>query len=150
MPTFTFPTGLDDMYQNWVGSTFRFMLLTSAWSPDPSTEVYVAAIVADEYAATSYARINASGKTRTPVLPATATGLGFVSFDCDDPAFGVLSGGSIASWLAMYRFVTNDADSPLVAAWTVLYTANGTTAATFPVSPNGIHRTASACPSDFG
>lgn len=145
MTVFSFPTGVDQLCESWTVDTFRFMMLTSSWAPDPTIETYVSDIVANEYAATGYSRVTAGTKTRSVTLPTSINGPGYVTFDCADPAFGVLSGGTVAAWLVLYQFVTGDADSPLVAGWPIDYTADAVTAATIPLSGNGAYRLATVC-----
>lgn len=145
MGVVSFPTGVDGLLDAWTSGTFRFMLLTSTWTPDPTVEVYVADVVADEYAATGYSRVTAGTKTRSVTLPVLITGPGYVAFGCANPDFGVLSGGTVAAWVALYQFVSADADSPLVAAWPISYTADGITAATIGLSTNGVYRVSTVC-----
>lgn len=145
----SFPTGLDTLVQTWTTGTYRALLLDTGWDPDPSADVYVDDITANEYAATGYVRQTLAGQARSVVLPATADDAGFVVFDCTDPSFGVMSGGTIAAWIAVYAFVTTDADSPLCVAFRCNYTADGVAAAAFVVSVNGLYRMATSCPSDW-
>jgi hypothetical protein len=144
-----FPTGIDEMAQDWLTGTYRILLTDPDWSPDPSVDVFVSDITPFEYGATGYVRQTLGTKTRDIVLPATADDPGYTVFDCADPTFGVLSGGDVAAWIAAYKFVTNDADSPLALAFRCNYTADGTTEAVFTVSVNGLYRASTVCPNDF-
>lgn len=137
------------MMQTWESGTYRALLLSNAWTPDPSSDVFVSDIVADEYAAVGYVRQTLAGQSRSVDLPATVDDPGFVVFDCDNPSFGVMSGGDVASWVAAYDFVTSDADSPLCVAFRCLYTADGVASCDFTLSVNGLYRDASICASDF-
>lgn len=146
----SFPTGIADLAENWTtGGTYRAMLLDTGWNPDPSTDVFVDDISANEYAATGYVRQNIAGQVRSVDLPATADDPGFVVYDCTDPSFGVMSGGTIALWVAVYEFVTVDADSPLCVAFQCNYVADGVESCDFVLSVNGLYRASTLCGSAF-
>lgn len=142
-------SGVNELVQSWTTGTYRAMLLDVGWQPDPSVDVFVSDISANEYGATGYVRQDITGESRAVVLPASSDALGFVVFDCDDPSFGVMTGDLIASWLAVYAFVSSDADSPLCVAFQCNYSADGVASADFVVSINGLYRMASSCPSDW-
>ena len=150
MSAFLFPNGVDKVVRDWTGDTFEWALLTSAWSPNPSFEQWVADVSANELTDASYARQALTGAVVNITLPTLPDGTGGgIAYDCDDPAFGVLSGGEVAAWLLLYRLVTNDADSELVAAYPCAYTADGVTPATFVLPSLGPVSVALACPSGF-
>lgn len=107
-----FNYGRDLLYdfQSASAGTFRWMLLqdTYVFSAD---DHYVADIVADECNVAGYARVNAAGRTRTVNLSPTNT----IKYDCDDVDFGTPAVGNITVGMALFKFVTNDADSILIA-----------------------------------
>jgi len=118
----------------WTTGTFKWGLWESDWTPNESTQIHVADITGTEYAgASGYTRQTVTTPTVTVTLPATPGTVGFISYLADDPAFGVLTGTVSAAWLVLYEFVTSDADSPLIAAYQVAFTADSVTAATFPL-----------------
>lgn len=148
-PRVTFPTGWNRMMDTWTTGTYEGLLLDSGWTPDPSSDVFVADVTAFEVAGAGYGRATITTPTRAPILPPTVTGIGYVTFDCDDVDFGTPAGGANPIWFAFYALVTTDADSPLVAAFAIDVTFTGS-AVVIGVSPNGIMRDASVCPNDFG
>ncbi len=50
----------------------------------------------------------------TPAIVAASEG---IYLTADDPDFGSPVGSSVAEWCVLYRFVTNDSDSPIVCAF---------------------------------
>lgn len=144
-----FPAGLDLLMQDWTAQTYRFMLLDSTAAPDPSADTYVADVSADELADGSYARQAAAGKARAAVLPASALDVGYVRFDCTNPSWVTLAGGEQVGWVVLFRLVTTDADSPLVLAWRVAWTTDGTTW-TPQVAATGVWQAATVCTTAFG
>ena len=143
----SFPTGMDQLMLGWTTGLFRWALATSFYVPNQNVDVYMSSVAPFELLDGSYARVTASGKTRNPVIVSTP---GYVVFDCDDPSFGIISGGELAQWLILFNQVTNDADSTIVAALPVYYLANGSDVATFIVNPVfGAVAVSTACPGEF-
>lgn len=142
---YTFPTGAAELVRDWeTGGTYRAMLLTSAWNPNTATDIYVDDISVNELTDGTYARATIQNPARTVDVAGST-----IDFTCDDIAFGVISGLEVAAWLSVFAFVTNDTDSPLVAAYLIDYTADGITPATF-VAPNDLaFRINTSCPADF-
>lgn len=140
-----FPTGMDKAFTDWTGDTYEWGLFLATLTPDPTTQVFLASITADELTDASYARVPFS----TPVKTIGLTGTGSIFYTCDGPNFGVIAGGEVAAWLVLYRFVTNDADSELVAALPCAYTADGLATALFVLPSSGAVSAAFACPSGF-
>jgi len=73
------------------------------------THEFVSDIVANEASGTGYSR-----KTLANTSIALDTGNDRVEFDADDISYTALDAGTIASAI-IYKEVTNDADSPLIA-----------------------------------
>lgn len=119
--------------ENFLSDTYRAMLLDSSFVPDADTQEFVADISADELSGGGYARIALAGKTEV-VDPSADT----ITYDCDDLAFGALTApAGTAAYVAVFRLVTVDADSPIVAAFAVDRTADGT-AFTLVVNASGL------------
>ncbi|MEI6109806.1 MAG: hypothetical protein WCQ11_07010 [Actinomycetes bacterium] len=127
-----YPTGYEQVFLNWQSENFEWMLLTTAYVPYPTSQVFVTDVSTYEFTDGSYGRIAMSTPTTTVILPSDDNGFGgSISYSCDDPSFGVISGGEVAGWLVLYHVVTNDADSQLVAALPCGYEADSRTAADF-------------------
>lgn len=108
-----FDSGLDQLGE-WEVSTFRVLLATTSYTFDV-TDVFVADLVADELASAGYARATIS----TPVRNVN-TSLNRIEYQCDSPlSFGTPAIGGTYRWGILYKFVTNDAASPLVGAYDI-------------------------------
>ena len=138
----TFPTGAARLVRDWeTGGVYRAMLLQSTWTPDVDVDVFVSDVSPHEFSDASYGRVTATNPARTVNVAARS-----VVYTADAFAFGVISGGEVAEYLALYAEVTNDSDSPLVAAYLIDYEADGVPAATF-TAPGGVaFRLNSTCP----
>lgn len=146
---YAYPTGLNGAAEDWAnGGTFRAMLLVSPFVPDPSTQIMVDDVSADEFVDASYARVALATLTRTVVMPASAEVAGFVQLDCDPFSFGALGGADIATWLMIYQFVTNDADSPLLCAFATYFQSNGAALCAYTPPSSGMVRIATLCAQD--
>lgn len=149
---YLYPNGLDAALVNWLAApTFEWALLKASYVPAPNSHVYMSSIVTgNELTDASYARQAVSNEAKTIVLPSSPNGTGgAIRLECDDPAFGVISGGEVAAWLVLYQLVTNDADSPVVAVMPCGYTADGVTPATFILPASGAASIGFACPTGF-
>lgn len=146
---YTFATGLDDAAENWGGAgVYQAMLLTSSWLPDPSVDVFVSDISANELVDASYSRELLTGMARVVVLPASADAAGFVQLQCDDFTFGVLAGAEIAGWLAVFADIGPDATSPLLCAFVSYFQPNGVASCDYTVPSSGLVRLATTCSQD--
>lgn len=146
----TFPVGLDAAMLGWGTDVFKWALLTSAATPDPSSQTFMADLAAAELTDATYSRVTATGETRTTINPFTAAAPGYIVFDCDDPNFGIISGSEVAAYIVLFAFVTNDADSPIVATVPVYYLADGIATAEFVVNPTyGAVAVSTLCPGEF-
>lgn len=134
MNTVVFTSGLQYWGQFFdLSGTFRWLLLlSSAADPDCSTDEFVADVAADEPTDGSYARVNIAGMSVTSSLVDCT-----LTLDCTDPTFTAFAGGETVAWLVLYLFVTNDADSPLMAAFRIEWTATGANF-TPQVNPSGL------------
>ena len=100
---------------------FRWILLDDTYVPDASTDEFVADLTG-ELTDPSYGRVTLSGSS----IAVAATVLGdVVIYTSAAPVFPALAGAVDAAWLVLAREVTNDADSPLLAAWAIAWTPTG-------------------------
>lgn len=145
----TFPTGLNEVGLNWELEAFEWALMLDTWVQDETTQVFMADIAADELTHASYNRVAMATPSTTVVLPAVIGDPGYVRYLCASPSFGVIAGGEIATSLVLIRFVTNDADSPIVASYPCFYTANGVDTAAVVISSTGALSLSTTCPTGF-
>lgn len=132
-----FPTGFYEAVTGWTTLTFEWALIKGTWPQDESVEVFMADIAAYEFVDSAYARQPLTNPVAGIITLATAAELpGNIGFTSDPPEFGIMSDGDIAESVVLINVVTNDADSPLVAAMPCFYEANGTPA-DFLVSSTG-------------
>ncbi len=103
------------------GVTFRAMLLTSSHTQD-QTDEFVADVVANEVSDASYSRQAVTGRT------VVVNGSNEVDCGASDTPWAGLD-VVVPAFVAVYKFVTNDADSTLVAIMELTATpaADGTT-----------------------
>ena len=133
-----YPTGFQVALDPWTTGTFKWLLMKSAYVPAPDSEVFVSTVVANEFTDASYARVTMTTPTKVITLPTLADGFGgSIGYVCDDPTFGVVAGGEVATWLVLMHFVTTDADSQLVAALPTNYTADGLVEGKFSIPTLG-------------
>lgn len=94
------------------GSTpLRALLLVDTATPT-SADVFVADVVADELGSAGYARVTSfTGATRT-----VNSSPDRLEFSYDPPNFGTAAAGDDYRWLTLYKFITNDAASLLIAS----------------------------------
>jgi len=103
--------GLDE-WAHWAdGTTFKWMLLKSDFTPD-FADHYVADISAHEITASGYARQTVD----TPVRSVNGTSR-IIMYNCASISLGTVAAGQTYRWLACFKHVTNDADSPIVGYW---------------------------------
>lgn len=101
-----------DILSTWAAGTFQFLLLKGTgytFNPDHD---FVSDLTpaSNEAAGVGYARVTAATKTRT--VDDTNN---WIAYDCDNPAFGSIAAGETITAMVLFRFVTNDAASPLIA-----------------------------------
>lgn len=130
--TVVFMSGARYVPTTWDTGTWGALLAVDTWSPDPTTEEFVADMVGNELTVAGYARDAVAGLVLTVDL-ATNT----VVADCDDFAFGSGAAGEVAGWAVIYRDVTNDSDSELVCAIPISRVTDGT-ALDVNVNPSGL------------
>ncbi len=99
---------------DFVVQDMRVLLVSDASTADTEEDSeFVASVTSlDEVVATGYARVALTTKAVNEDLANDRA-----EFDADDAAFGALGNGSndVISAVVLFRFVTNDADSPIVA-----------------------------------
>lgn len=144
-----FPTGYEAVLDNWTGNTFKWALIEPSWIPDETTQVFMASITAHEFTEVGYARVTLTGAAKSIALPSIIGGPGLIKYTSDDPDFGVLSGSQTATSLVLFQFVTNDADSPMVASYPCYYLSDGATDALFSMSSGGTVLASTVCPDGF-
>lgn len=115
--------------------TFRWMVAQASYVPDADAHVHVSDVTG-ELTAVGYSRQAISTPTRTP-------GTGVIVYDAVDPAFGSAAAGQTGTWLILFLFVTNDADSRLVCALGMSKPTTGG-AYTPTLDPNGFASIAQA------
>ena len=111
MSDILYDSGLSEMRDDWDTGTFLWILAQNAYVPNRATHQFIDDIT-NEVSVASYARIAPDTPTITP-----DTTNHLLAYSCVDPDFGVLEDTQDARWLILARDVTNDADSPLIAAF---------------------------------
>lgn len=103
--------GLDEG-ATWATNTFRFLLLKGSGYAPSKAHHFVSSLTpgSNEVTVSAYARQTAASKART----VDAVNHRIV-YSCANPDFGVLAAGETVSAMVLFRFVTNDADSILIA-----------------------------------
>lgn len=137
--TYVFNRGVAAAVKAWTTATYKWLLVKGTWTPDPYNHVYLGDGPATyELTDGSYSRETMTGPSVSYTLPPT-TGVngGTIVYDATDPDFGILSGAEVAEWLVLAHWVTNDADSEIVAALPCYYTADGATGALFTLAATG-------------
>lgn len=111
MAVVVFNQGLD-LLATWATDTFKFMLVKgSGWTPNKDDDFVAATTPAsNEVSVAGYSRQTAGTKTRT--VDDTNDR---ITYDCADPSFGTLTAGQTVTGMVLFKFVTVDADSPLIA-----------------------------------
>jgi hypothetical protein len=95
---------------DWLSDTIRVMLMTSAYTPDLDADIFVADIVADELSVGGYARVTLANKFSTK-----DNGNNRTDYGADNPVWAALAAGETIGWAIVFKLVTNDADSPVIA-----------------------------------
>lgn len=90
--------------------TFRLALCTPVFVPDQDADIFVADI-SNELAGGGYARQNVINRTS-----AVDNALNRADYLADNVSFLALTSVQTVGWAVLYRFLTNDADSVLIAA----------------------------------
>lgn len=124
--------GLDQL-NDFTSGTYKWLLLKSTGYTVDRDHDFVSDLTpaSNEISASGYARVTASTKTRT--IDDTNDR---ISYDCDDPAFGSIAAGQTYGAAVLFKFVTNDSDSILIAYFTLTATATDGSPVT-PVIPAG-------------
>lgn len=100
----------DTLNDNLTGQTLKLLLVNATDTADKVNDEFVAAIVANELSDGSYAR-----KTLASITILEDNNGHAVRLDAADVLFTALAGGETVNAAYVYREVTNDADSYLVA-----------------------------------
>lgn len=110
MASILYNRGLDEL-RDWESDVFKAMLVTSSYTPNKDHD-YVSSVSGNELSTigSNYARATLGSKTRT-ITDATDR----IVYDCANPSFGAIVAGQYARYMVVYREVTNDADSILIA-----------------------------------
>ena len=125
--TFVYTRGLDEL-RNWETDTFKCLLVTSGYTPDRDHD-YVDDVVPASN------EITGAGYTRQTVANAARTiddANDRIVYDADDFDFGSIAIGETVAGVVLYREVTNDSDSILIAYYSLGSIA--TTGNPFPVA----------------
>lgn len=146
MASTLYPTGLASAFTDWdAGGTFGWALALTSYTPDLVTDVWLADIAAYEPTDGSYSRQVLTGDVVTIEVPVVSGFTGFVVFDADDPEWTAIAGGESIGWLVLYEDVTDDSDSPLIAAIQASWYTTGTDFAP-ALGAGGAFRISTACP----
>lgn len=127
MATTVYNRGLDEL-RDFTSDTFMALLLNDAGYVPNKDHDFVADLTpgTNEIAGAGYSRQTLATKTRT--IDDTNDR---ITYDCDDLDFGTIAAGENVEAMVVYRFVTNDADSILIAYYPLGTIA--TTGLAFPV-----------------
>lgn len=122
MSVVRYPTGDKYWFDFQAGAlaTYMYAALLSSYSPDPTTEVFMSDVSASEPTDGSWTRLAITGRTVTTDLPT-----GYNLMDADDPDFGSPVGGETVGWVLVFADAGADSASPLMSAYTVSHTADG-------------------------
>lgn len=103
--------GLDE-WDTWTADTYGALLLNDAGYVVDRDHEFIDDLNpgVNEVSVTGYARSPMAAPTITPDL-----GNNWLSYDCDDWDFGTPDAGENVTALVVFKFVTNDADSPVLA-----------------------------------
>lgn len=126
--------GLDELAA-FGTSTYKFLLLKGSGYTFNKDHDFVSDLTpgSNEVAGSGYARVTAASKTRT-----IDDSNDRITYDAADPAFGSIVAGETVSAMVLFRFVTNDADSILIAYYDLTDTATNGTAFTVTLGANGV------------
>ncbi len=136
MADILFDYGLD-VWGGWTTDTIQWLCLKgSGYTPNKAHN-----FVSDLTPASNevggglgYARVTAGGKSRT-----VNTTTHRIIYDCNDPAFGSITAGQNITGLVVYKFITNDAASILLAYFDIADTVTTGAAFTPTLSASGVH-----------
>lgn len=95
---------------DWLADTIRVMLLTAAFVPDLDADIFVADVVTDELVGAGYARITLAGKLSTK-----DNGNNRTDYIANNPVWAAIAAGETIGWAIVFKQITNDADSTLIA-----------------------------------
>ena len=95
---------------DWLVDTIKIMLMKSAYTPDVDANIFVADITANELTVGGYARVTLATKFSTKDNANNRTDYG-----ADNPVWAALAAGETIGWAVIFKQVTNDADSTLIA-----------------------------------
>ena len=140
----TYASGFEPVYS---ASPLGWAMVQDPYTPNEVTDLFMDSVAPDEFTGVGYARVVAAGATVSVVTPVTTGGPGFVQWVYDNPDFGVMSGGAVATGVVLFGDTGVDASSPIVAVYPVAYTADGTTDALFTLNSSGAVVVATVCPS---
>lgn len=127
--------------QLWLTDTYEAALLKAPFVADPSTQTFIGDVTADEFVDASYTRAT----IMNPVATVSDT-LGTANYTADPVLFGPVVGGEVAVAMVLYRFVTNDADSPILCSYPIDRTADGTAFTITPTSAGYLAVAVGVCP----
>ena len=126
MANIVYNAGLDEL-RDFTTDTIRALLVTSSYTPNKDHD-FVSTPAANELSGVGYSRPTLASKSRT-VDDANDR----ITYDCVDPSFGTIAIGETARYMIVYKFVTNDADSILLACFDLGASGVATNGADFTV-----------------
>lgn len=118
---------------DWLVEDYKFMLLDETFIWDPDVQTFVGDIISFEIGVLGYARQVVTGKA----LLDNGT---WSAYDATSPSFIGMDPGANVLYMATYREVTNDGDSPVL--WVSDFPAvfDSADISVVPISPDGLAR----------
>ena len=101
--------GLDEL-NAWESGSYKMLLINNASFVTAKSNQYVTALSGSEVTATSYTRATLTSTVRT-----VDTTNHLIRYDANDPDFGSPVTGQSTYGMVLYKFVSADADSTLIA-----------------------------------
>lgn len=117
-----------DLLRDWESGDYRFLLLQGSGYTPNLTHQYVSSLTpgTNEVSVANYLRATVSNPSRSMVAGGIY-GIGGLRYDCDDPSFGQAAAGQSVTGIVLYKHVTNDSDSLLVAHYDLAAPTTGDT-----------------------
>lgn len=105
-----------DLLRDWEEEDYRFLLLQGSGYTFNASHEYVSSLSpgSNEVSVPNYSRAEVENPVRSNIFGGVF-GSGGLLYDCDDPAFGSPDPGQTVTGVVLYKHVTNDSDSLLVA-----------------------------------
>lgn len=112
-----------------LSQTYRILLVNATYTPDVDTHIYVSSVVSAELSGTGYVRKDVVGRASTLDLANN-----WCNFVGDSITWTSINAGT-ACYAILYKFITNDADSMLIAC--IDFPDTVTNGGDFTIKPDG-------------